>query len=74
MGVATRTVMALYKYSEPTAAKYPLPHPEGPLSSEVSIVVANPEVRPVSLDEGVGKTQKRGHYKHYTADEKARIA
>ena len=76
--------MALYKYFKPAAAQVtgkdecPLPDPEGPLSTKVpcsSIQAANEEVRPVLLESaGTGRSQKRGHYKHYTADEKARIA
>ena len=48
-----------------------------PLSSEIppsAIEAANQEVRPVLQDEAAGKRQKHGHYKSYTADEKARIA
>ena len=68
--------MALYKYFKKQEG--PLPNPEGPLSSKIpssSIRAANQEVKPLLVpDQAVGKTQKRGQYKKYTAQEKAKVA
>ena len=65
--------MALYKYLSRSDCHEPgsLPDPAGPLSAS-SIQAANDMVKPVLTPPSTGK--KRGQYKHYTAEEKARIA
>ena len=75
------TIMALYKYFS-RANSSSLPDPSGPLSAKMpssSISAANKMVQPIldRLKDGATSTttrKKHGHYKHFSAEEKARIA